>query len=342
MSSRRETFIMGKNTLENGWKRWRVLAAAFATATAVAFTGNIQISAEEADQITTDAEETVTPTPVPTQAPEPTITPTPTATPTPTPKPVVKQGLKKEGNVYRYYSKGKMLKSTWKTVSGKKYYFKSNGSAATYSYKISGKYYIFNTKGQLMRPSKNSVVTIGANKYYINTKGNPIPGWHVISKKLYYVSANGKCAANTKVDKITFTKSGYAKSDSYSKLKIKAMDTVAKVTKSTMSKRQKLNACWYYLNGIRFQPWKFPDTTKKDWPQSCALDLLNTMGGNCYGFANAFAALAKEIGYEPYVIEIPKCHCWVRIDGLYWDNMGNKMGVGYSPMPFKKDQIYKF
>lgn len=35
-------------------------------------------------------------------------------------------------------------------------------------------------------------------------------------------------------------------------------------------------------------------------------------------------------------------HCWVLINGGYWDNMGNKMGVPNSPNRYNSDQIYKF
>jgi len=120
------------------------------------------------------------------------------------------------------------------------------------------------------------------------------------------------------------------------------MEVIGKVTTPSASINTKLRQCWYYLNTIRFQSNKFPDTTQKNWPKYCAYDLLDTMCGNCYGFANAFAALAKELGYKPYVIELPMTHCWVLINGGYWDNMGNKMGVPNSPNRYNSNQIYKF
>jgi hypothetical protein len=254
-----------------------------------------------------------------------------------------KKGLVKEGNYYRYYKDGVRLKESWKTIKGKRYYFKKNGNAATGSYKINGQYYVFDEKGVLLKPKTNAIVTVSNTKYYITPSGTAISaGWVVIGNKLYYVYRNGRCAANETIDKITFTKNGYAKNNVYAKLKIKCMEVISKVTTSSMTKSQKLRACWYYLNTSSFQAWKYPDTTKKDWPQTCALEYLSTRGGNCYGFATSFAALAKELGYEPYVIEIPRMHCWVQIDGLYWDNMGNRMGTTSGRYSEKYGQKFKF
>ena len=92
----------------------------------------------------------------------------------------MKNGLKKEGKFYRFYVNGKLVKNKWKTIEGKKYFFKPDGNGAVYSNKIKG-------------------------KYYVNKKGNPIHGWYVINKKLYYVDKYGRCAANTKKGDITLT-----------------------------------------------------------------------------------------------------------------------------------------
>lgn len=308
---------------------------------ALVFLATVLISAGSISVYAAD-QGTQTETPIPTEAPVPSGTPEFPPPQPPVKPPEMKNGLKKEGKFYRFYVNGKLVKNKWKTIEGKKYFFKPDGNGAVYSNKIKGKYYVFNTKAQLLTPKKNSIIKVGTKKYYVNKKGNPIPGWHVINKKLYYVDKYGRCAANTKKGDITFTKDGCAKADVHAKLKMKCMEVLNRITKPSMSKSTKLRTCWYYLNGIKFHPWEFPDTTKKDWPQTCALELLNSMSGNCYGFANAFAVLAKELGYTPYVIEIPKCHCWVRIDGKYWDNMGNRMGTSTSRIPYRSDQIYKF
>ena len=62
-----------------------------------------------------------------------TITPSPEITPELpllTPTPVPKNGLLKEGKVYRYYVNNKPVRNKWKKINGKYYWFKSNGVAA--------------------------------------------------------------------------------------------------------------------------------------------------------------------------------------------------------------------
>lgn len=192
---------------------------------------------------------------------------------------------------------------------------------------------------KIAKNSQNSQKN-GMNEKPRNKKS--VQGWKIISNKLYYINKDGSYAVNKTIDKIRLTSKGYAKSDSISKLKIKTMKVAAKITKPSMSKKQKLRACWRYINTFRFKARSYPDKTKKNWKYQCALDMLNKKKGNCYGIANAFAALAKEVGYQPYVIEIPKVHCWVRINGKYWDNMGNRMGVSRPQRKYKKNQITKF
>lgn len=116
-------------------------------------------------------------------------------------------------------------------------------------------------------------------------------------------------------------------------LKTATTAVLSRVTNSSMTKSQKLRACWnYVVSGSNFSYWpKYPDTSKTGWQRSTALDMLTTRRGNCYSFACAFAALASEIGYSPTVVNGRVSgsrdgasdgltrHCWVMIGGLYYD-----------------------
>jgi len=274
-----------------------------------------------------------------TPSPDASATSLPITTVKPSAKP---KGLVKEGTTIRFYQKGEPIKNQWKTIKGKKYYFMSNGTAATKSYKIKGDYYVFDLNGIKLSPSKKSIVKVGNSHFYVTPKGKPVPGWVIVKNKLYYVYKNGRCAANETVNKISFTSTGSAKNNSISKLKKKTMSVVSKITKPGMDKKTKLKKCWYYVNRFRYKPNSYPDKSKKNWKYQCALDMLNKKAGNCYGVSHAFAALAKEIGYSPYVIEVPRTHCWVRINGKYWDNMGNRIRTSKSGRKYKKNQISKF
>lgn len=252
---------------------------------------------------------------------------------------VIQEGFVKEGNNYRYYQNGILLKNTWRRIEGKKYYFKSSGNAATYSYKVNGKYYVFNQNGQLMTPKKKAIVKVGSRKYYVTSKGRPIPGWHVLKSKLYYVYKSGRCATNTKKEDVTFSKNGYAKNNSVSKARIKAMQTIDRITNSKMSRREKLRACFnHVMLDCQYVGTKFPKNykhMKSGWYYTMAYDTLKTKRCNCYGYASTFAVLAKVLGYKPYIIEGNVAsgaeHCFVIINGGYYDNIGKRFGTPSRP-----------
>ena len=162
-------------------------------------------------------------------------------------KPVIKNGLVEENGKYYFYKDGKKLKKVWKTVNGKKYYFKKNGQAATGSYKVKKKYYIFNEKGVFKKYKSEQPVSVGKRVYFVSKKGMVAPGWHVYENKLYYAKKSGVCAKSQTVDGITFTKKSYAANNTNTKSKIKARKIVESITTSKMSRAQKRRACWNYM-----------------------------------------------------------------------------------------------
>lgn len=249
-----------------------------------------------------------------------------TVTATPTPKP--KNGLIKEKGGYRYYVKNKPLKNAWKRINNRYYWFKGNGYAAqSGTFKIKNTYYVFDEKARRLAPKKSSVQKVKNNRYFVTSKGTPVSvGWHEYNGKMYYVYRDGKCAANRTVGGIRFTKDGYASNMDQVKCKLAAKKFIAQHTTANMTKEQKLRACFNYIVGYnRFvgnmSPTKeeFQTTT---WVYKYGLQMFqNGLTGNCYGMSSSFAAVAKELGYQPYVITIPEGHGFVMIDGRYYDNM---------------------
>lgn len=241
--------------------------------------------------------------------------------------------MKKASNgKYYYYYKGKRLRNRWKVINGKRYYFTAGGSAAVGSRNVNGVRYIFNAKGQLAKNGKTTLVKVGEKSFLANAKGRPLTGWQIYKNKLYYANSKGMVLKNAKKDGITLTKTGAAKSDVNTYLKIKTMTIVKSITNDKMTKSQKLNACWKYVVGGNFYYASvYPNLGQSGWQRSLALNMLNSKGGNCYGFACTFAALAAEIGYEPYVIcgrvtgtrdgaaDGYTRHAWVMINGLHYD-----------------------
>lgn len=104
-----------------------------------------------------------------------------------------KSGLVKSGSAYYFYKNGKKLKSAWKTVKGKRYYFTSNGKAATYSCKIKGTYYVFSTKGKLLKGSGTRDVAVGKRIYRVSKAGKAVKGWNADKTKRYAKTGQLMC-----------------------------------------------------------------------------------------------------------------------------------------------------
>lgn len=84
-------------------------------------------------------------------------------------------------------------------------------------------------------------------------------------------------------------------------------------------------------------------------------------GSCCFRYAGIFAALAREIGYTPYMIcgRVPGSrdgaadgftrHCWVEINGLYYDPeaqyagwMTGVYGYDYYPISHQIQRVVNF
>lgn len=205
-----------------------------------------------------------------------TITPSPEITPElplPTPTPVPKNGLLKEGKVYRYYVNNKPVRNKWKKING----------------------------------------------------------------RMYYVHKNGKCATNETIGGIRFNKNGYASNLTQARCKLAARNFIARHSNANASNYEKFRSCFYYImayaNFVGYMDPTPQEFKTKDWVYKYSLQMFqNGLTGNCYGIASSVAAIAKELGYEPYVITIPDGHSFVMINGLYYDNMyGTLFGAATRP-----------
>lgn len=256
--------------------------------------------------------------------------------------PTVKKGLVKEGKYYYYYdSKGKKVKEKWKTIGENRYYFGKNGRAVTGGVPL-GKYqyvFVFDEKGRLCRPETIRVITVGKKKYYVNPKGHAaVSKWFIFQNKLYYAGPDASLYLEGKtLEGVTFTKDGYAKSDAASEVKMLAMNIMSRITNSGMTRDQKLRAAWnYVISSMRYYG-KYP-SGKAGWQKELAYTALKYGLGNCYGYACAFAALAREAGYDPYLYCARVAgsrdgaadgytrHCWVTIGGLHFDPEAQALG----------------
>lgn len=248
-----------------------------------------------------------------------------------------KTEIRKVGSKYYGYVNGKRVKDTWVTWKGYKYYIMSKGYACTSCINLDGKAYVFNAKGQLVRPSKPTIYTRGQYSWYVDKNGQAKIGWFVVSNKLYYADPKGRLYKNRTRDGISFSATGAAKSGTASKLKIKTVQIMASITKPGMTKAQKLKAAWnYVVNSGKFY-YRYTDINiwETGWVKKSAYEMLTMGNGSCTEFACLFAALAAEAGYNPYVVfgRVPGSrdgaadgmtrHCWVEINGLVYDPEGS-------------------
>lgn len=225
------------------------------------------------------------------------------------------------------------LASGWKKINGQKYYFfPKNNQMAIGRQKIKKYYYIFRENGRLAQSGGITITKAGGKIYCAGSNGKAAGGWHIKNNKLYYADKNGKVKTSTTYQGITFTKTGAAKNNTNSKLKIKVIRILDSITTKKMSQKTKLQKCWAYITRGNFHyASKYPNLSSPEWQKKTAYNMLSTHTGNCYSYACAFAALVSEIGYHPYVIcgKVPGSrdraangftrHAWVRIDKNHYD-----------------------
>ncbi len=283
----------------------------------------------EAPQATENPEES--PSAETPAVPSSTVTPAPPQ-PTGTPKTTRKPA-----------TTGEIAKGWWERKNGKRYYRLEDGTYLKGVVKIKKRIFAFSSKGSDTTPSrlltgkKDRVLKIKGKKYHVDKKGLALKGWYLKGKHLYYFNGKLHCAiTNRTVQKIRLNKSGYAIQDANSDAKIEAMKVIQEITDPWDSKSRKLSKAFSYITHPRkwrYLP-KYPNMHEASWPRKLGADMLHTHSGNCYGFACGFAALAKEIGYQPQII----CgrvrgsrdraadgftrHAVVRINGRYYDPEG--------------------
>lgn len=146
------------------------------------------------------------------------------------------------------------------------------------------------------------------------------PGFINIGGWLYYLQENGTFLRNGDVDTLHFGANGrYTCGDA--ELDALVAEILAKLISENpeMDKVEILRQCQIYCRDtfeyLRRNSYEFGLT---GWEIKDAKDIIKTGRGNCYGFAAAFWALARGLGYEAYAIS-GTClrdnqpHSWVMI-----------------------------
>ena len=204
-----------------------------------------------------------------------------------------------------YYYNGKLAQGGI-NVNGNTLYFDKGRIRSGYQ-TIDGKTYYYGPDGQIR---KNGIVGNSSDGYCYADKNGVID-----------FSYRGAVTSNG-VDWIVEDGKAYKVSDSDDRTLFRAMKLVAKVTNSSMSKSQKLRACFDYLQNnddyIEMNP-RIPDYTGMDWMIVYANDIFVDERGNCLSYAAAFAYMAKAIGYKNVYGCNSGGHGWAEIEGRIYD-----------------------
>lgn len=251
--------------------------------------------------------------------------------------------IKRNNRYYWQQRDGSILKRKGlTTIKGGRYYLRSDGSRFSGWKKIKGKRYYFQKNGKMY--TRKGWLILNGNKYYINSDKSCSIGLCTIKKNKYYFDEYGRLYYNKQGVKIknkyfNFNSKGLmTRSSSLQTQCIKATQKFIKNhTSAGMSKSQKFRTCFNYLLWyMNYRPKGFNarDFEGDEWQYTWALGVFQSpsFSGNCYGFACSVAAIAKELGYDPYVIVTTGDHGFVQIDGRYYDNMyGGLFGASGRP-----------
>ena len=126
----------------------------------------------------------------------------------------------------------------------------------------------------------------------------------------------------------------------------RAQAVVARITNDSMSREQKLRACFDYVKtAYREINPRIPHYKGMDWPVVYANDMFVNGAGNCCSYAAAFAYMAKAIGCEEVYCCNSGGHGWAEIDGLVYDPEWSKWHHTYNYFALSyntpTDQDYK-
>ena len=188
--------------------------------------------------------------------------------------------------------------------------------------------YVFN--GKYYRNSKIATGIIGSQStgwFYAGADGkinyNYVNG--VEQNGVKWIVTNGKARkVATRSDEVLF----------------RAAREAAKATNTSMTKQEKLWACFRYCqNTYNEKRPRTPHYLGLDWPLIYADDMFIRDGGNCFSYAAAFAFMAKAIGYT----EVYGCnsggHGWAEIDGRIYDPEWGRHYKNYTYFGLDYDEI---
>lgn len=262
----------------------------------------------------------------------------------------VKAGWFKKGGSYYYRkSDGSVLRTAGMVKLGKyRYCLGRKGKRLCGLRKVKGNWYYFHPKNGRME-EKAGWKKIKGKKYYIQKKGVVATGVKKIGKLQYGFMSTGELRG---VSNPFEYKGKWYRTDRYGVAeKLSSMQLacsretrkfIERHTTSDMSSQEKLKCLYHILLSGNYVSGCIDrsETEAEGFQYRIAYKVLVNHGKyNCYGFACTIASVAKELGFESYVVVLDCDHAVMMIDGKYYDNMGARFGAD-SPA-LKDEKEYK-
>lgn len=183
--------------------------------------------------------------------------------------------------------------------------------------------YYYNEKGKKL----TGLSKIGKKTFYFDQKGAQHVGWQKISNDYYYFNiargSNGSMVKSARVNGITIDRTGKAKKDSASlrrlRILLAANQTVERITKPLMSKKEKLKICFEYAKkNFGYFSWR-GFSPRNGWEMDFAEDMFFRGKGNCFSYGAAFAFMASAVGYKEVYAISSGGHGWAEVNGKVYD-----------------------
>lgn len=175
--------------------------------------------------------------------------------------------------------------------------------------------------------------TINGKQYYFSKRGEMLKGWRWIGRTKYFFSRiTGRMMKDCTIEGQYIDENGSAELTTKELLDQKCEDILGQITSDSMNRTQKIQACWNYVvnGGFGYMIWRNYGWYS-DWYVDYAYELMIRRRGNCYDFAAGFAYLCKAAGCNVTIVRgrVPGSrdgaadgytrHCWVIVDGAYYD-----------------------
>lgn len=171
-----------------------------------------------------------------------------------------------------------------------------------------------------------SVKSLVASKNYLDTSED---GFMIIDGYLYEVDSAGDVKCNFSDGILYFSSDGrYTSGDA--ELDKLVAEIIVSQTAENASRIDMLKALYAYVRdnmeyvGYVDNNYSYTEPDGVDgWGNTVAREALACLAGNCYYYNSAFAALARGLGYQAYIVTgtcglPPRTHCWCEIE---YENM---------------------